>query len=72
MANKVGSAGRFGPRYGKTIRQKVSRIEARMRSTHGCPYCLTRKVKRVFVGVWKCHKCQAKFAGRAYVPSERR
>ncbi len=72
MATKVGSAGRFGPRYGKTIRQKVAAIESRMRAAHVCPFCTAKKVKRVFVGVWSCKKCGKKFAGRAYVPSEKR
>ena len=68
---KIGTAGRFGPRYGKTVRQKTSVVEAKLRAGHSCPYCLAvRKVKRLATGIWTCRKCQSKFAGRAYVPRE--
>ena len=30
------------------------------------PYCNYEKVKRLFIGVWNCKKCGAKFSGKAY------
>ena len=40
MAGKnQGSAGRFGPRYGNTLRKKVSDIEKSSRGKHKCPFC---------------------------------
>jgi large subunit ribosomal protein L37Ae len=65
---KVGTAGRFGPRYGKKIREKVAEIEAIQRQKHTCPKCGKRGVKRVSTGIWKCLKCGFKFAGKAYFP----
>jgi large subunit ribosomal protein L37Ae len=65
----VGSAGRFGARYGSTLRHKVAAIEARMRAPHRCPRCFTRgSVKRVSVGIWACKKCGYTFAGGAWIP----
>ncbi|HDI46239.1 MAG TPA: 50S ribosomal protein L37ae, partial [Candidatus Methanomethylia archaeon] len=37
----VGPAGRFGPRYGSTIRKKVKMIEVKMRAPVRCPRCRT-------------------------------
>lgn len=66
----IGSAGRFGVRYGQRIRQKVSDIEKKEKQKHECPHCHKKNVKRVSVGIWKCNTCNAKFTGRAYVPGE--
>lgn len=63
---KVGSAGRFGSRYGKTIRVKIAAIEKRERGRHPCPYCSKQQVRRVSLGVYECRKCHSKFTGRAY------
>jgi len=65
----VGSAGRFGARYGSTLRKKVALMEARMRGPHRCPRCLTLGgLKRVSIGIWRCRKCGYTFAGGAWVP----
>jgi large subunit ribosomal protein L37Ae len=65
---KVGSAGRFGSRYGRRIRHRVAEIEKKQKSWHKCPFCHKQKVKRVSTGIWSCRKCGIKFAGKAYVP----
>jgi len=67
---KIGSAGRFGVRYGRKIRQKVSYIEAREKKKYECPKCHKKKVKRLSSGVWQCKSCEIKFGGKAYVPWE--
>lgn len=66
--NKVGSTGRFGPRYGTRIRQRVLSVEKRTKADHECPECESKKVKRVGSGVWKCSRCGTKFAAKAYTP----
>jgi len=65
---KVGSAGRFGPRYGKRLKKLVSDVESVKNRRHVCPKCKMRYVKREAAGIWKCRKCGAKFAGMAYKP----
>jgi len=65
---EVGTAGRFGPRYGKRIRLAVSKMEEVQKQRHVCPSCNMPYVKRVSSGIWQCKKCGAKFAGSAYYP----
>ncbi len=67
---KYGSVKRFGPRYGRRIKDKVALIEELARKKHKCPYCKALKVKRVAAGIWNCNKCGAKYAGSAYYPEE--
>ena len=61
-----GTAGRFGTRYGRKLRNKVSAIEAKQKANHSCPSCVADKVKRTAKGIWECKKCGYKFAGKAY------
>ncbi|MFB0544568.1 MAG: 50S ribosomal protein L37Ae [Asgard group archaeon] len=65
---KIGIAGKFGARYGSTLRKRFRDIEEKMKKKHTCPSCFTSAVKRVFAGVWKCKKCGRTFAGGAYLP----
>ena len=67
----LGSVKRFGARYGRKLKLKFSKIEAEQRKLHKCPYCNKIAVKRVAVGIWKCRKCNAKFAGKAYSVSKK-
>ena len=57
---------RFGVRYGRTIRDKVAKIEDELRKKKKCPYCSAVKVKRLASGIWRCRKCESKFTGAAY------
>lgn len=66
MTKKVGTAGRFGARYGKRIRQKITEVEQKQKGWQKCPYCHKPRVKRVSAGIWQCKKCGAKFTGKAY------
>ena len=69
-AKKSGSAGRYGARYGGTLRQKVSDVEKRQKLRHECPECHKLSVKRKFKGVWQCLRCDHTFASKAYVIGE--
>lgn len=68
MVKKAGSAGRFGPRYGMGLREKVSEIEKIQKAKHVCPKCGFKKLVRISTGIWYCKKCNVKVAGQAYYP----
>ena len=63
-----GSAGRFGPRYGRVARRRVSEIEGEMREEHACPECGEKRVSRDGTGIWECGNCGHTFTGGAYRP----
>ncbi|MBI2543175.1 MAG: 50S ribosomal protein L37ae [Candidatus Aenigmarchaeota archaeon] len=65
---KVGSAGRFGPRYGKKVRDLVRDIEKIQKKRHVCPRCDLPYVERLSKGIFYCKKCNNKFTGQAYYP----
>ena len=62
----LGPAKRFGPRYGRTVKFKLAKIEKQQRKPQMCPYCDMPKAKRISAGIYECNKCQSKFTGRAY------
>ncbi len=68
MTKNVGSAGRFGQRYGRRVRKRTAEIEAVQKGKFVCPACRFLKVKRVDAGIWECSKCGRKFAGGMYQP----
>lgn len=63
-----GTAGRYGARAGRKLRQVVSDIEAVQRANHVCPHCQKESVKRLSFGVWECRSCGRKMSGGAYKP----
>ncbi len=65
---KVGSAGRFGVRYGLRLRKNVLTIDKLRHAKHKCPSCLKTTIRRKAAGIWFCKSCGIKFAGRAYQP----
>jgi len=69
MAKKkksVGSAKRFGTRYGKTVKQKLANVEKKAKATYECPHCGYEKVNQKSLGIWSCGKCGATFTSKAY------
>lgn len=66
MAKKgnVGSAGRFGARYGRVARRRVSEIEDDMQSAE----VDGDDVTRVGTGIWKNEETGEVFTGGAYRP----
>jgi len=63
---KTKSAGRFGARYGKKVRSRLVKIEEKQRQKQKCPLCKKLGVKRLSKGIWKCSKCNKKFASDTY------
>ncbi len=60
------SAKRFGTRYGKSVKEKVAKVESIQRSNQKCPTCLKNKAKQMVAGIFSCSGCGAKFSGKAY------
>jgi large subunit ribosomal protein L37Ae len=65
---KVGSTGRFGTRYGATIRKRVKKVEQDLKKPHICPSCDSLKVRRTSIGIWECKFCGFKFTGGSWSP----
>ncbi|MFB6114646.1 MAG: 50S ribosomal protein L37ae [Halodesulfurarchaeum sp.] len=65
---RTGSAGRFGARYGRIARRRVSEIESEMIDDHECPECGEDRVERAGTGIWECSRCGYRFTGGAYRP----
>jgi large subunit ribosomal protein L37Ae len=63
---KTKSSGRFGARYGKKIRVKLVKVEEKQRKKQKCPFCEKLGAKRLSKGIWKCSKCDKKFASDTY------
>jgi large subunit ribosomal protein L37Ae len=65
---KIKSAGRFGARYGRSVRNKLVKVEEKQREKQKCPYCGKSGVKRLSKGLWQCtrKKCGKKFASDTY------
>jgi len=63
---KVGAAGRLRAGYGKSVRGRITKIEAKQRKKQICPYCKKAALKRLSKGIWLCEKCRKKFASHAY------
>jgi len=66
--SRTGSAGRFGARYGRVARKRISEIEADMNENHTCPDCGNDTVDRQGTGIWVCGRCDYTFAGGTYRP----
>lgn len=65
---KVGSSGRFGARYGKGVKKRITAIEKIQKKKYVCPKCMKAGMKRLASGIWACKKCGLKKAGKAYEP----
>lgn len=66
---KVGIAGKYGTRYGSTLRKLVKKIEISQHATYHCVFCGKTNVKRTCVGIWECKSCKKIVAGGAYTLS---
>ena len=67
MAKKTSlTTKRFGARYGRTVKEKVAKIEAQAKKSYKCPYCSAEKVKKKAAGIWECRKCEKVFASKSY------
>merc|ERR1711970_951142 len=66
---KVGIVGKYGTRYGASLRKTVKKMEITQHSTYICPFCGKEAMKRKAVGIWECSRCAKVVAGGAWVYS---
>jgi len=63
---KVGIVGKYGTRYGASLRKQIKKIEVSQHSKYFCNFCGKHGMKRQAVGIWKCKACKKVQAGGAY------
>jgi len=66
---KLGSAAKWGARYGLSVKKQVRAIDDVKKVRYSCPRCCKTNVKRVSSGIWECRSCSLKFTGGAYQPT---
>eukprot|EP01071_Lankesteria_metandrocarpae_P005552 Lankesteria_metandrocarpae@DN4034_c0_g1_i2.p1 len=66
---KVGIAGKYGTRYGASLRKQVKKIEMQQKARYRCPFCGKDTTRRDAVGIWQCSACRRKMAGGAWIMS---
>ncbi|GAB9470928.1 Ribosomal protein l37a [Globisporangium polare] len=64
---KVGICGKYGTRYGSSLRKVVKKIEISQHAKYNCAFCGKDSVKRTVTGIWKCKSCYKVVAGGAYL-----
>jgi large subunit ribosomal protein L37Ae len=63
---KVGICGKYGTRYGASLRKVIKKIEVSQHAKYTCVFCGKDTVKRGVVGIWNCGACKKTVAGGAY------
>ncbi|KAM5534683.1 hypothetical protein V8D89_011695 [Ganoderma adspersum] len=66
---KVGVTGKYGTRYGASLRKQVKKMEITQHARYTCTFCGKDSVKRQAVGIWKCSSCKKVIAGGAWTVS---
>ena len=64
---KVGVVGKYGTRYGSSLRKMVKKIEISQHAKYQCPFCGKTSLRRTCVGIWGCKHCGKLMSGGAYV-----
>ncbi|KAA0154746.1 hypothetical protein FNF27_03529 [Cafeteria roenbergensis] len=63
---KVGICGKYGTRYGASLRKVIKKIEIAQHSKYHCAFCGKDSMKRAVTGIWHCKPCNRVVAGGAY------
>ncbi|KAJ1983667.1 60S ribosomal protein L43 [Dimargaris verticillata] len=66
---KVGIVGKYGVRYGSSLRKQIKKMEITQHSKYQCSFCGKDAVKRTAVGIWECRRCKKTMAGGAWTLS---
>nr|ABW90370.1 putative ribosomal protein L37a [Sipunculus nudus] len=65
---KVGIVGKYGTRYGASLRKTIKKMEISQHGKYTCEFCGKEAMKRTAVGIWGCKRCGKTIAGGAWVP----
>eukprot|EP01018_Ginkgo_biloba_P021547 Gb_26113 [translate_table: standard] len=63
---KAGIVGKYGTRYGASLRKQIKKMEVSQHAKSFCEFCGKFAVKRKAVGIWGCKDCGKVKAGGAY------
>ncbi|VFQ79088.1 unnamed protein product [Cuscuta campestris] len=64
---KAGIVGKYGTRYGASLRKQIKKMEISQHMKYDCEFCGKCAVKRKAVGIWGCKDCGKVKAGGAYI-----
>jgi large subunit ribosomal protein L37Ae len=67
---KVGITGKYGTRYGASLRKQVKKMEITQHAKYTCSFCGKDTVKRICVGIWRCSACKKTMAGMSCPPDQ--
>jgi len=62
-------SGKYGTRYGASLRKQVKKMEITQHARYTCTFCGKDSVKRTNVGIWECRSCKKVIAGGAWTVS---
>ena len=63
---KAGIVGKYGTRYGASLRKVVKKFEITQRAKYVSPFSGKESVRREACGIWKCKSTNRKIAGGAW------
>ncbi|XP_074046438.1 large ribosomal subunit protein eL43-like [Macrotis lagotis] len=63
---KIRIIGKYGIRYGASLRKMVKKIEISHHAKYTYSFCGKTKMKRQVVGIWLCGSCIKRVAGGAW------
>ena len=66
---KVGIVGKYGTRYGASLRKQIKKMEVSQHSAFTCVFCGKDAVKRRATGIWHCKSCKKTTAGEPPSPA---
>ncbi|KAK5658495.1 hypothetical protein OQA88_1887 [Cercophora sp. LCS_1] len=64
---EVGITGKYGVRYGASLRKQLKQVEILQHARYVCTFCGKKSVKRAAWGIWHCQRCKKTMTGGAYV-----
>ncbi|XP_051829977.1 60S ribosomal protein L37a-like [Antechinus flavipes] len=63
---KVGIVGKYGTRYGASLRKMMEKIDISLHATYTCFFCSKTKMKRMALGICHCGSCVKMIAGGSW------